>query len=103
MNIKAKLSQAIKTHHAIECIYHGKKRFIEPYHYGTLGGKMQLHCFQYDGESESGGLPEWRNLKLNEIKDIQIIEKHFTIRASYHPENAHYITIEQSIYDNATK
>lgn len=98
MTIKQALSQAINARHTIECIYHGKKRFLEPYHFGSLGGREQLHCFQYAGESESGGLPEWRNLQLDEIRELQIDNKQqFTIRASYHPGNAHYTFIEKRI------
>ncbi|ASQ46614.1 hypothetical protein [Legionella clemsonensis] len=98
MGIKDKLSQAITARHPIECSYHEKKRFIEPYHYGILGGEEQLHCYQYAGESESGGLPQWRNLKLHDIRTIRILDGHFLIRESYHPENAHYSLIEKGIY-----
>ncbi len=92
------LCQAIESHHQIECIYHGKKRLLEPYLYGILGGKEHLHCYQFGGESESGGLPQWRNLRLDDIKHLRIIpHSHFDIRSSYHPENAHYHSIEKGI------
>ncbi|KTD07044.1 hypothetical protein [Legionella jamestowniensis] len=98
MNVKEKLFQAINARNTIECSYHEKKRFIEPYHFGILGGEEQLHCFQYAGESESGGIPQWRNLKLQDIRSIRILDSHFLIRESYHPENAHYSFIENGIY-----
>ncbi|WED42111.1 hypothetical protein [Legionella cardiaca] len=100
MDIKKKLSHAITTKRPIECLYHGKKRFIEPYHYGNLGGDEQLHCFQYKGDSDSGGLPQWRNFKLCEMYAIRLLKSRFTVRASYHPENSHYSTIEKSIYND---
>lgn len=104
MGIEKKISQAIRAQNPIECRYHGKKRFIEPHHFGILGGENQLHCYQYDGESESGGIPEWRNLKLNEIQALRVMtDIHFVIRPSYHPENAHYTTIEQSVFENDKK
>ncbi|CEK10021.1 WYL domain-containing protein [Legionella hackeliae] len=98
MNVKDKLALAISARNPVECSYHKKKRLIEPYHYGILGNEEQLHCFQYAGESESGGIPQWRNLKLDDIHTVRILDdKQFTIRDTYHPENAHYTKIEKSI------
>jgi predicted DNA-binding transcriptional regulator YafY len=94
---KVLLAQAIEEHHLITCTYHGKARVLEPYLFGMMGGKEHLHCYQTAGESESGGIPQWRNLRLDELENLKLIkESYFSIRETYRPWNAHYI-IEKSI------
>lgn len=96
--VKEVLAKAINHRKLVTFYYENKKRIVEPYHYGMLGEKLQLHCFQVEGDSESGGIPQWRNFQLTLIKKPHIQSKsHFSIRTSYHPENSHYTPIEKAV------
>lgn len=92
------LDKAIVGRQLIVFDYHEKLRIVEPYHYGLLGSKYQLHGFQTQGESISGGIPEWRNYQLSLIANLTIEpNSNFDIRASYRPATSEYSLIEKSV------
>ncbi|MCP0914841.1 MULTISPECIES: WYL domain-containing protein [Legionella] len=96
--VKNQLKQAMASKNTVSFIYKGKPRTVEPYHYGQLGGKEQLHCYQIRGESNSR-VPEWKNFMLAKIQQLTVnFQEHFTIRNSYKPSNSHYTTITQAVH-----
>ncbi|KTD18418.1 hypothetical protein [Legionella jordanis] len=96
--VKEILANAIRSHSLVLVLYHQQWRVVEPYLIGILGGHEHLHCFQIAGGSVSGGIPQWRNLRLDDIKQLEIIpSSYFEIRDSYHPKNANYMPIEEQI------
>lgn len=100
MGIRARLYKAIELQKIISFDYEKKRRVVEPYHYGVLGGKEQLHCYQTQGNSNSGHIPQWRNFQLTHIKHLRVDDNaYFDIREDYNPGNANYTTIEKSVDD----
>lgn len=91
------LDEAIAQHKILSFSYETMNRTVEPYHYGILKGKQQLHAFQIAGESH-GKIPQWRNFMLYKIKDIKLHPSSFNLRADYNPYNARYTFIEKSVY-----
>jgi predicted DNA-binding transcriptional regulator YafY len=83
MSLAAKgevMTEIIKT--AIEskkCLYfqyHGFERIVEPHTYGkTTAGNDAIRAYQIRGESESGGLPEWRLFRKDEIHGLRLLDE----------------------------
>lgn len=98
MNILTVIKNAIETQQLVTFVYDGQHREVEPYMYGILGDKLQLHAYQITGGSHKGGIPEWRNFEIAKIKNIKVHSaSHFTIRSSYRPEHAHYTSIQKKV------
>lgn len=88
--LKSILKEAIKNKELVVFFYNNKKRIVEPYHYGILNEKEQLHCFQIAGETNSV-IPQWKNFTLLKIMMPKIDKNtHFSIRRDYNPDNSHY-------------
>lgn len=62
--------QAIAARKLIEFTYHGCHRVVEPHDLGIHHGVTQLLAYQVRGDSESGGIPEWRRFDIGEIHDL---------------------------------
>ena len=45
--------------------------------YGVRNGSVQLLVYQIGGESRSGGLPEWRCVKLAGVSELQLLDIQF--------------------------
>ena len=60
----------------IRLVYHGKERLVEPHDHGVLKGSLQLLGFQIAGSS-SRPLPNWILMKVEEMADLQLLEKTF--------------------------
>lgn len=88
---------AISQHKIIKFNYHHEERIVEPHHYGYLNGKLQLHAYQIDGGSESGGIPEWRNFEIDQIEHLAQQNESFAIRESHHPDNSNYSEVIKSV------
>ena len=71
------IQTAISEKKIIEFDYHGYHRIAEPHIYGILDGEHDILVFQIDGESSSGGLPQWRRMHLNEISNMRITDQRF--------------------------
>jgi hypothetical protein len=70
------LWQAIERRRLIRLVYHGKERLVEPHDHGVLNGSLQLLGYQTAGSS-SRPLPNWILMKVEEMADLQILEKTF--------------------------
>ena len=70
------LWQAIERKRMIRLVYHGKERLVEPHDHGILNGTVQLLGYQVAGSSNRP-LPNWILMKVNEMQDLQMLEKTF--------------------------
>jgi hypothetical protein len=70
------LWQAIERRRMIRLVYHGKERLVEPHDHGVLNGAVQLLGYQMAGSS-SRPLPNWILMKVNEMTDLQMLDKTF--------------------------
>jgi hypothetical protein len=70
------LWQAIERRRMIRLVYHGKERLVEPHDHGVLNGTIQLLGYQVAGAS-SRALPNWILMKVNEIENLEVLEKAF--------------------------
>ena len=59
--IENTIGNAIEKMNVITFDYNGYRRRVEPYHYGILGGKKQLHGYQVSNGSKSGEPIGWKN------------------------------------------
>ncbi len=71
------LWQAIERRRKIRLIYHGKERLVEPHDHGVLNDSLQLLGYQTAGAS-SRPLPNWILMKVEEMLDLQMLEKTFS-------------------------
>ena len=69
----ALIISAIQTKRFIRFEYQGNPRTCEPHVFGTANGRRQVLCWQEDGGSSRGGLPEWRRFDLDEIQNLEIL------------------------------
>lgn len=67
---------AIERRRMIRLRYHGKERLVEPHDHGVLNRAVQLLGYQIAGSS-SRPLPNWILMKVNEMADLQMLEKTF--------------------------
>jgi hypothetical protein len=70
------LWQAIERKRMIRLVYHGKERLVEPHDHGVLNGAVQLLGYQVAGFS-SRPLPNWILMKVDEMADLEMLEKTF--------------------------
>ena len=70
------LWQAIERRRMIRLVYHGKERLVEPHDHGVLNGTVQLLGYQVAGLS-SRPLPNWILMKVDEMEDLDVLEKAF--------------------------
>ena len=77
MSTEELIQSAITDKKLLKFDYHGYERIVEPHVYGVKNGKGALLAYQIEGGSSSGGLPEWRRMFLDEISDIEILDRTF--------------------------
>ena len=70
------LWQAIEQKRMIRLVYHGKERLVEPHDHGVLNGAVQLLRYQVAGSSIRP-LPNWILMKVDEMADLEMLEKTF--------------------------
>jgi hypothetical protein len=70
------LWQAIERRRMIRLRYHRKERFVEPHDHGVLNSAVQLLGYQIAGSS-SRPLPNWILMKVDEMADLEMLEKTF--------------------------
>jgi predicted DNA-binding transcriptional regulator YafY len=97
MNTAEKLDIAISEKKTIIFEYDGYERTVEPHLYGILGGHEQLHAYQIRGGSSSGGIPEWRNFKLEKMNNVAVNDEVFQSENSYNPSGANYSEIKRQV------
>ncbi|WP_394831004.1 hypothetical protein LVJ94_31290 [Pendulispora rubella] len=69
--------QAITERRLMQLKLNGLVRIVEPHDYGLKKGEAQLLAYQIGGQSSSGGLPEWRWLKVDKMSDVSLLEATF--------------------------
>ena len=66
----------------------GNSRIVAPHGiFLTSGNIKQFCCFQYSGFSASGGLPNWRNIHIDNISRVKILQEPFTKRKDFNVDN----------------
>jgi len=68
---------AINRKRIITFTYAGLRRTCEPHVYGTTNGRRQLLCWQLDGGSKRGGIPEWRRFDISDILNLRVTRDAF--------------------------
>ena len=72
------LVRAIRKKRLIEFTYKsGGVRIAEPHDYGIRKGIERLLAFQLSGESRTGSEPGWRDLHLEDIHNLRVLEQRF--------------------------
>lgn len=77
MSLHDQLLSAIERRRLIRFEYHELPRVAEPHDYGIINGVEQLLVYQVGGESRSKKLPDWRLVRVAEIKQLRILDKRF--------------------------
>ena len=72
-----RIVDAITQKKMVEFEYHNKHRVAEPHIYGVKAGVEQMLTWQTEGESVSGGLPDWRRVDVADIKDLRVLDESF--------------------------
>jgi len=72
-----RLVTAIAERRLISFVYDGRSRIAEPHDYGVRNGAVQLLVYQIGGQSRSGGLPQWRCVKLAGVSALQVLDVKF--------------------------
>ena len=80
--IHHELCRAINSRLKVKVKYKEDKEFrtVEPHDYGVLEGKTQrkLLTYELEGESRSGGLPDWREFEVAGIRQIIVLSERFS-------------------------
>lgn len=75
--VDRRVRQAIEDRRLLKLSLYGKVRILEPHDYGIRRGERQLLGYQIAGDSSSGGLPDWRWIRLAYAEDVEILEATF--------------------------
>ncbi len=80
--IEEKLIEAIEQEKIVSFSYQWRSRVVEPYLIGVHEeeDEKMLRAYQVEGESESGGLPDWRLFRLQQISRLKVSDENFTPR-----------------------
>lgn len=87
------LWQASEGRHACRLVLTGEPlpRVVHPYGVArTSGRKIVLVCWQEAGFTKAGGVAGYRNLVLERIQLVEILEQHFSRRDDFFPEDGQY-------------
>lgn len=76
-SIHQRLLLAIEEKRLIAFFYQDLPRVAEPHDYGVLNGIEQLLVYQVAGESRSQKLPDWRLIRVVEMKELRLLSKRF--------------------------
>lgn len=84
------LKRAIRELYIVEYVDdEGHCRTAEPHAiFWTHRGTRCLHCYQLQGYTKSGGLPQWRNPPLAAIREVDVTDRKFRPRPDFNPSNA---------------
>jgi len=65
------IKKGISAKRLLECDYGGYHRIFEPHIYGIKNGEDAILTYQIGGESSSGGIPNWRRMKLEKMTNVR--------------------------------
>jgi len=71
------IRKAITGLNIVTFYYANRPRTCEPHVYGITNGRDQLLCWQLDGDSQRGGIPQWRRFDVSDIENFKITNKSF--------------------------
>ena|SRR5881397_850605 len=86
--VDSTIRAAISTKTIIEFEYDGYHRIAEPHVYGLKNGMSQLLVYQIEGQSSSGGLPQWRRFEIAKMSSLSMTSRNFLGRRPY-PSGKH--------------
>jgi len=67
---------AIEHRRIVRLRYRNNNRIVEPHDYGIQNGRLRLLAYQIGGSS-SGPLPNWRWMDVDQISDLQVLDRTF--------------------------
>jgi hypothetical protein len=67
------MRRAIVDRRPVYALYRGRPRIFCPYQLGAKGASTHVLVWQYDGESPSGILPQWRCFDLARLSFIRLL------------------------------
>lgn len=91
--ITTKLWQASEARKVCRVSLRGEAlpRLVHPYGvFRSATNKILLHCWQVAGFTKAGGEVGYRNLVLNRITEIEILNNHFTKQEDFDPASEQY-------------
>jgi hypothetical protein len=66
-------------------------RIVHPYGIcQTTSRKIMLVVWQAMGFTKAGGKAGYRNLHLDDIDELEVMESHFSVRSDFHPNDGQY-------------
>ena len=66
-------------------------RVVHPYGIcRTAGDRVVLVCWQTLGFTKAGGKEGYRNLLLEHIEEVEVLEKRFRVQAGFNPADSQY-------------
>lgn len=69
--MNAIIANAIRNKRVLRFTYRGHARTVEPHAYGVSSANNEvLRCYQTAGTSESGAVPDWKLMLVNEISGL---------------------------------
>src|SRR3954471_17844527 len=74
--INPQLWKAIDEARLVRFVYKNRERIVEPHDYGIRNGTAKLLAYQVAGSS-SHKLPNWRWIELEQIQDVQTLDRTF--------------------------
>lgn len=85
MNNQEVLIEAINSRRLVNFSYENQPiRRAAPYAiYVSTAGNTNLDAYQYDGYSQSGNLPDWRNFLLEKIQNLEVLNEKFEVAPGY--------------------
>ena len=75
-----------------------KERLVEPYGIFISAHKKVMYCcYQLSGFSKSDEIPNWRNISVEDVKEVSISSRSFRKRKDFNPDNkkVYYQWVEQ--------
>jgi hypothetical protein len=87
------LRVAIAERRLIRFSLDGHERIAEPHDYGIKNGAVHVLVYQVGGTSRSGGLPDWRWVRLARATGFELLDQHFA--GGRDPENGRHAQWEQ--------
>lgn len=93
MSVRAELLRAIAEHRVVDLRYGDDPadRRVQPHIlYRTSAGQERVDIYQVEGPTHSGALPEWRQLNLQRIRSLDVLDEAFRPAPGYNPGGNRY-------------
>ncbi len=72
------ICDAIHNRRVLKFTYHGHHRVVEPHAYGLSQAENEvIRCYQTGGTSDSGKVPDWRLMRVDQVESLTVTEEHF--------------------------